>query len=170
MSPEQARGRPVDKRADIWAFGAVLYEMLTGRPVFPGETASDTIAAILQHEPDWAALPANVPSSIRTLIRRCLAKERRQRIADISVALFVLEDPSSAPSLPGAIAPRPSLWRRLAIPSSTWLLGGAMVGRHRLVCHTRPHSASARVALRDHATERCGADGERVISRPGPYT
>jgi len=128
MSPEQARGRPVDKRADIWAFGVVLYEMLTGRTVFPGETASDTIAAILQHEPDWAALPANVPSSIRTLIRRCLAKERRQRIADISVALFILEEPSSAPSLPGAIAPRPSLWRRLAIPSSTWLLGGAMVG------------------------------------------
>ena len=79
MSPEQARGRQVDKRADLWAFGAVLYEMLTGRPAFSGETVSDTIAAVLEHEPDWAALPADVPSSVRTLIRRCLAKDRRQR-------------------------------------------------------------------------------------------
>ena len=77
MSPEQARGRPVDKRADLWAFGAVLYEMLTGRTAFPGETVSDTIVAILEREPDWAALPADVPSSVRTLIRRCLAKDRR---------------------------------------------------------------------------------------------
>ena len=79
MSPEQARGRPVDRRADLWAFGAVLYEMLTGRPAFPGETVSDTIVAILEREPDWGALPADVPPSVRTLIRRCLAKDRRQR-------------------------------------------------------------------------------------------
>ena len=114
MSPEQARGRPVDKRADIWAFGAVLYEMLTGRAAFPGETVSDTIAAILEREPDWAALPADVPASVGTLIRRCLAKDRRQRIADISVARFVLDDPASAPPMTAAIAPRPSPWRRLA--------------------------------------------------------
>ena len=128
MSPEQARGRPVDRRADIWAFGAVLYEMLTGRTAFPGETVSDTIAAILEREPDWTALPADVPMPVRTLIRRCLAKDRRQRIADISVAQFVLEDLASAPPMTAAIAPRPSLWRRMAIPSSTWLVGVAMSG------------------------------------------
>jgi eukaryotic-like serine/threonine-protein kinase len=128
MSPEQARGRPIDKRADIWAFGVVLYEMLTGRTVFTGETTSDTIAAILQCEPDWAALPANLPSSIRTLIRGCLAKERRERIADMSVAKFALEDPAGAHSWPTTFAPRPSPWRRLAIPASAWLLGIAMSG------------------------------------------
>jgi len=128
MSPEQARGRPIDKRADIWAFGVVLYEMLTGRTVFTGETTSDTIAAILQCEPDWAALPTNLPSSVRTLIRGCLAKERRQRIADMSVAKFALEDPAGAHSWPAALAPRPSRWRRLAVPASAWLLGIAMSG------------------------------------------
>jgi serine/threonine protein kinase len=74
MSPEQARGQTVDKRTDIWAFGAVLYEMLTGGIAFPGETASDTIAAI-EREPEWAALPAEVPASVRTLVRRCLGKD-----------------------------------------------------------------------------------------------
>ena len=128
MSPEQARGRPVDKRADLWAFGAVLYEMLTGRPAFPGETVSDTIVAILEREPDWNALPADVPLPVRTLIRRSLAKDRRQRIADISVAQFVLEDPASAPPMTATIAERRSLWRRMAMPSSMWLIGVAMSG------------------------------------------
>src|SRR5207253_8020873 len=104
MSPEQARGRPVDKRADLWAFGVVLYEMLTGQPAFTGDTVSDTIAAILDREPDWAALPADAPASVRTLIRRCLAKDRRQRIADISVAHFVLDDPTSPAPITATIA------------------------------------------------------------------
>jgi serine/threonine-protein kinase len=128
MSPEQARGKPVDKRADIWAFGAVLYEMLTGRTAFPGETVSDTIAAILQREPDWAALSANVPSPVSTLIRGCLAKQRLKRIGDIAVARFVLEDSESAPSWQTAIAPRPSRRRRLAVHASIWLLGVGMSG------------------------------------------
>ena len=69
MSPEQARGLPVDKRTDIWAFGCVLYEMLTGRVAFAGDTVSDTIAKILEREPDWSALPAATPASIRRLLR-----------------------------------------------------------------------------------------------------
>ena len=68
MSPEQARGQAVDKRTDIWAFGCVLFEMLMGRPAFRGDTVSDTLVSILDREPDWAALPANTPDSIRTLI------------------------------------------------------------------------------------------------------
>ena len=84
MSPEQAKGRVADKRSDVWAFGAVLYEMLTGRRAFEGEDVSDTLANVLKSEPDWTALPADVPPHIRTLIQRCLAKDRRQRVADIS--------------------------------------------------------------------------------------
>jgi len=83
MSPQQARGQVVDKRADIWAFGCVLYEMLTGRVAFAGETVSDTIGKILEREPDWSALPAATPPAIRRLLRRCLAKDPKQRLRDI---------------------------------------------------------------------------------------
>jgi serine/threonine protein kinase len=92
MSPEQARGQSLDRRTDIWSFGCVLYEMLTGRAPFAADTISDTIAAILEREPDWAALPTTVPAAVRTLIRKCLEKDGRQRIGDISVAQFVLDD------------------------------------------------------------------------------
>jgi Tol biopolymer transport system component len=83
MSPQQARGQVVDKRADIWAFGCVLYEMLTGRVAFAGETVSDTIGKILEREPDWSALPATTPAVIQRLLRRCLAKDPKQRLRDI---------------------------------------------------------------------------------------
>ncbi len=83
MSPEQARGHHVDKRADIWAFGCVLFEMLTGRVAFAGDTASDTIARILEREPEWAALPASTPVPIRRLLFRCLAKNAKQRLRDV---------------------------------------------------------------------------------------
>ena len=169
MSPEQARGRPVDRRADLWAFGAVLYEMLTGRTAFPGETASDTIVAILEREPDWNALPADVPLPVRTLIRRSLAKDRRQRIADISVAQFVLDDPASAPAMTATIAARPSLWRRMAIPSSTWLIGVAMSGAVVWFATraTVPLPRVSRFLITPPSAD--GADHERVVSRPGPH-
>lgn len=83
MSPEQARGKTVDKRADIWAFGCILYEMLTGRLAFRGETDSDIIGKILEREPDWAALPAETPAAIRRLLVRCLTKDPKQRLRDI---------------------------------------------------------------------------------------
>ena len=134
MAPEQAKGRAADKRCDVWAFGCVLYEMLTAKRAFEGEDVSDTLAAVLRGEPDWAALPATVPAAMRTLMQRCLAKDRRQRIAEIAVAQFVLDDPASvapataAPTSSATIAPRPPLWRRMAIPSGTWLIGVAMAG------------------------------------------
>jgi serine/threonine protein kinase len=85
MSPEQARGKEVDRRADIWAFGCVLYEMLAGRQAFPNrETAADTLASILVNEPDWQALPAGTPAKIRALLERCLRKDERRRWADIA--------------------------------------------------------------------------------------
>jgi len=92
MSPEQARRQPVDKRADIWAFGCVLFEMLTGHAAFPGETVSDHIAAILDREPEWAKLPAETPPAIRHLLRRCLEKEPRRRLHDIADARIELDE------------------------------------------------------------------------------
>ncbi len=77
MSPEQARGKPVDKRADIWAFGVVLFEMLTGRMMFGGETVSDTLARVLERDPDWTLLPAATPPHVRELLARCLVKDPR---------------------------------------------------------------------------------------------
>src|SRR5437667_1958482 len=93
MSPEQARGAPTDKRTDIWAFGCVLYEMLAGRKAFPGKTLSDFIAAVLTGEPDWGALPGSTPWNVRALLRRCLQKDRNQRLRDIGDARLELEAP-----------------------------------------------------------------------------
>src|SRR5207247_154394 len=79
MSPEQARGKPVDKRSDIWSFGVVFTEMLTGRHTFEGESVSDTLAAVLRSEPDWDRLPADTPPGIRKLLHRCLEREPKKR-------------------------------------------------------------------------------------------
>ena len=95
MSPEQARGLPVDKRTDIWAFGCVLYEMLTGRVAFAGETVSDSIAKILERDPDWSALPAELPATIRRLLARCLEKDPKERLHDIADARLDVEDAST---------------------------------------------------------------------------
>jgi hypothetical protein len=92
MSPEQARGKPVDRRADIWAFGCLLYECLTGKRAFEGETASDTIAKILEREPDWSAQSTTIPLSLRELLRRCLEKDARKRLRDIGDARIELEE------------------------------------------------------------------------------
>ncbi len=86
MSPEQARGKPLDRRTDIWSFGCVLYECLAGRPLFEGETVSDLIAKILEREPDWSALPPAVPARVRELLRRCLEKDAKKRLRDIGDA------------------------------------------------------------------------------------
>jgi serine/threonine protein kinase len=95
MSPEQARGRATDKRSDVWAFGCVLYEMLTARRAFDGEDVTDTIAAVMRSDPNWQALPRDVPESIRSLIRRCLEKDRNKRVGDIAVARYLLAEPST---------------------------------------------------------------------------
>src|SRR5688572_31869465 len=83
MSPEQARGKPVDKCTDIWAFGCVFYEMLTGNRPFEGDEIADTLAAILRAEPNWALLPPGVPLAVRTLVRACLEKDQRRRVSDV---------------------------------------------------------------------------------------
>ena len=100
MSPEQARGRPVDRRSDIWSFGVVLYECLTGDSIFRGETVTDSIGAILHKQPDWERLPADTPPTVQLLLRRCLAKDRKRRLRDIGDVRIELEaaiaDPTSS--------------------------------------------------------------------------
>src|SRR5204862_256918 len=123
MSPEQARGRAVDKRADVWAFGCVLYEMLTGRRAFEGEDVTETIAAVVRGEPDWSALPSDTPEQIRLLLRRCLEKDRRARVSDIGVARFLMSE-TIAPSPP--VAARPT-WRRVAAATTIGLLTGIVL-------------------------------------------
>ena len=97
MSPEQARGRAADKRSDVWSFGCVLYEMLAGKRAFDGEDAIAMIAAVVRGEPDWSALPATVPPAIRAIVKRCLEKDRRTRIPDLSVVRFLMADAETAP-------------------------------------------------------------------------
>jgi serine/threonine-protein kinase len=92
MSPEQARGKTVDRRADVWAFGAVLYEMLTGKRAFTGEVVSETLASVLKSDPDWEALPADTPPAIRRLLQRCLEKDPRRRLRDVGDARLAIED------------------------------------------------------------------------------
>jgi hypothetical protein len=114
MSPEQAKGRPVDRRADIWAFGCVLYEMLTGQMAFQGESVTDTLATVLRAEPDWTLLPAATPLRVRVLLQRCLQKDPKQRLRDIGDARISLDEVLlGAPELPSATAmPSAPLRRR----------------------------------------------------------
>ncbi len=116
MSPEQARGKPVDRRADIWAFGVVLFEMLTGGGLYRGETATDIIAAVVTREPDWDSLPAGTPGNVRRVLRRCLQKDPRRRLRDIGDArLELTEEPEDEPTAP--VPPSRTSGSR------TWLLG-----------------------------------------------
>ena len=91
MSPEQARGKGVDKRTDIWAFGCVLFEMLTGQKPFDGETLTDIVAAIVKNEPDWRALPPGTPATVQSVIARCLRKDPAQRLRDIADGRLQIE-------------------------------------------------------------------------------
>ena len=134
MSPEQARGRPVDKRTDIWAFGVVLFEMLSGRKLFPGETLSDTLAAVLTREPDWSLLPSSTPAGVRRLLARCLERDARKRLRDIGDARPELDDVREASGRTEA-APTSALWRVLPwglAAAAALAAGWALLGRNGL--------------------------------------
>ena len=134
MAPEQARGKAVDKRADIWAFGCVLYEMLTGTRAFAGDDVSDVLASVLAREPDWARLPSNLSPALGTFIRRCLHKNPKQRIADVQDVRLALEgafdrrSPQTARTGGACVAARRT--RRCRGPSLGRRRGDAHVVRH----------------------------------------
>jgi serine/threonine-protein kinase len=149
MSPEQAKGKVADKRSDVWAFGCVFYEMLTGRRAFEGEDASDTMAAVLRAEPDWTALPAAVPPMIRTLVQRCLAKDRQHRVADISAALFILTAPLDAPAIAASTAPTRRLrgWRLPLVLATACAVASAATALAMLFLRPAPALRVSRLAV-----------------------
>jgi Tol biopolymer transport system component len=123
MSPEQARGKPVDIRTDLWAFGCVLFEMLAGRRAFDGDDVAGVLARVIEREPDWTALPAATPESIRRLLRRCLVKDRRRRLPNGVSAILELDEPSgAAPGISPAARPR---WPALVATAAVALLASA---------------------------------------------
>jgi Tol biopolymer transport system component len=125
MSPDQARGQAVDKRTDIWAFGCVLYELLTGRAVFARETMTDTLAAVIEHEPDWRALPAGVPAGVQRLLRRCLEKDSKRRLRDIGDVRLEIDEATAIDAEASAASDvRPTL--RLARARS-WALAAVVL-------------------------------------------
>jgi len=154
MSPEQARGKRVDKRADIWAFGVVLWEMLTGRRLFVGETVSDVLAGVLKTGPDWSALPLETPEAVRGLLRRCLEREPLERLRDIGEARVLLSgrlEPAAAEGPPSAPARRRAPWL-LALP---WVLLALAV-------------AGALATRRQPAAERPQGPQTVRLTIPGP--
>ncbi len=133
MSPEQARGKAVDRRADIWAFGCVVYEMLAGKKAFDGETVTDVLAAVVTRGPDWSALPSNTPRRLRALVERCLEKDPKRRLRDAGEARIVLDDIAAHPTeaAPADAAPVPAKrarWRSL-VPWAIALLAIVFAAR-----------------------------------------
>jgi len=180
MSPEQARGKPVDKRADIWSFGIVLHQVLTGKRLFEGETISDTIAMILQTEPDWSALPANTPPRVRELLQRCIEKDSRARLRDIGDARIEIEkalaakewtgEIAAAASMPGAAAPSAPPRKRRWVLASIFVIG-ALIGAALMTAlgpRSELGSAPLRVSIESPAdvvarTPKLTPDGRTVI-------
>ena len=142
MSPEQARGKPVDKRADIWAFGCVLYEMLTGERAFGGHSLADVLGAVVKSEPDWNALPRDTPRLVRSLLRRCLQKDTARRLHDIADARLEIQEAMSEPEMVSDAVPRAAAQWPRAIP---WFVAVAsalaavvvFMGRERTEAPTR---------------------------------
>jgi serine/threonine protein kinase len=162
MSPEQARGHPVDKRADIWAFGCVLFEMLAGRPAFARGTVSDTIAAVIEREPDWAALPASTPASVRRLLARCLQKDAARRLHDIADARIELEDEAAPPPVP---PPPPRPW---VTHPGLWLGAAAVVAAIALTLRSTGAPPPAPRDVRVHRlTDLAGLEEAPALSPDG---
>jgi Tol biopolymer transport system component len=168
MSPEQARGKTIDKRTDIWSFGCVMYEMLAGRPAFAGETSSDTIAAILEHEADWSALPAPTPPGIRRLLQRCLVKDAKRRLRDIGDARLDIEEALDDRDPPAAATPPARRFGWAAWTGAGVLIIAAAVvwQQQRTEYFWRNPIEGAKVA---RLTDFRGAEHHAAISRDGKF-
>jgi eukaryotic-like serine/threonine-protein kinase len=174
MSPEQAAGKPVDKRCDLWAFGVVLFEMLTGRQLFDGETVTHVIAAVLTKEPDWTVLPPATPSIVRRLLRRCLEKDPKRRLHDVADARLEIDDAIAAPAM-DAPAPTGRFLRRTAAAIVVTALASAALGWYLKPSSTKVSGGPARflIALSEPMSETEGVlvisrDGRRVAYAAGP--
>ena len=164
MSPEQARAKPVDKRTDIWAFGCVLYEMVTGRQAFPGETVSDHIAAILERDPDWTALPVSAPAGLVRLLRRCLEKDPRRRLRDIGDVRFELETATDS-AAPGP--PRAARWRLAAAASTVIALALGIGLMREMGSNRRGTTAIGTSIVATQLTNYGGAEATGTLSPDG---
>jgi Tol biopolymer transport system component len=166
MSPEQAKGRPADKRSDVWAFGCVLYEMLTGVRTFPGDDVSDTLAAVLRGEPDWRALPAT-PAPIRRLLRRCLEKDRRRRLADVADVRLEIEEALATPDLPAMpTTGSRMLWQRGASIAAVALVAGGIAAGGAVWIATRPAPARVTRTTLQGAGATVAAGSNSVVITP----
>jgi serine/threonine protein kinase/Tol biopolymer transport system component len=169
MSPEQARGRPVDRRADIWAFGVVLFEMLTGERLFDGETASETIAAVIKDDVPWTALPSGTPSPLRRLLERCLTRDPKLRLQSIGEARIALAHPHAPDTVPGTDSRRPALlvWT----PWILLLLFGAFVTWRGLLSGgaSAPESVERRIELAYPKGNHAAEDSPPSISPDGRW-
>jgi Tol biopolymer transport system component len=166
MAPEQARGQPVDKRADIWAFGVVLFEMLAGRRLFEGETVSDTLASVLRQEVPWDALPASTPASLRRLLRRCLERDPKRRLRDIGdVWLEEASEERNAPRAGDDRVPRRSPWYALAWIASV-VLAAAVAAVAAWTARTPTDPPARRFAI---VTEDGAPPTEASISPDGRF-
>ena len=136
MSPEQARGKVVDKRADVWAFGVVFYEMITGRRPFAGDDVSDVLASVLAREPDWSHLPGELPPTVARYLRRCLHKDAKRRVRDLGDVLLALEGAFDTQTSTGApvVQARTSIWNRVIPIAAAAMIAAAATG---LVMWTR---------------------------------
>ena len=176
MSPEQARGRAVDRRADIWAFGCVLYEMLTGAKTFGGDDVTDTIAAVVRAEPEWSKLPAATPQSIRRLLRRCLAKDVRARLADMGSARLDIADVDAPAVESSTIAPAAGPRSSLRSPGLAWSVAVvSLIALAALAAFTLGRAAPRPAAVRFEVTmpegyvlTRSTAQTDAGGSAPGP--
>jgi len=171
MSPEQAKGRPTDKRTDVWAFGCVLYEMLTGRRAFEGDDVSDTLAVVLRGQPEWSALPPDVSPALRSILERCLAKERSGRIPDLSVVRYLMADAAAdRPAAPSA-APRSGF--KMALIASVAAIAAAAVAAAVVWSAMRARPASperpARFALALPGPLVLGPDRAIVLTPDGRH-
>ncbi len=177
MAPEQARGKAVDKRADIWAFGVCLWEALTGERLFAGEDASVTLAAVLRDEPDADRLGAGVPAHVRALLRRCLQKDPRQRLRDIGDARLALAEPDSgvAEQPASATSPRPLWWAAAALAlglGGGWLLSDRFAGPEVVERPQVTRTLIARPTSHDNYGVAFSPDGRAVayMIAPGDET
>ena len=162
MSPEQARGQAVDRRADIWAFGTVLYEMLTGRRLFCGENIAETVASVLRQEIDWSALPTSTPTEVKSLLVRCLNRDVKRRLRDVGEARIILESPQVPPADPEVVLPQKARWRSAVAMAMATVAAGTLAAIGAWNLKPLPKSEVTRFSF-------TLPDGQEPVAPPGGH-